>query len=398
MSLMILGGRWRAIYGLTAWVVLLWAGVAAADILETKGRTYIGTLDSLRQGDVSFEIDAIDETVVIDLDDVTNLQTTGPRFVVFGTTGSVTGTLLRIRDGKLEVQPAASSDEKADADSDATNDPEPKTPEVTVIPLDELWSVDDPVRNIVAQFLGNYLRYWSGNLDLGITATQATTDTQQFLVSIAGTREKGDLEINLAATYRSGRQKEQGEKSTKSQDEIDGRVGARYDVHKPIFVFGEVQATYDAIQFLSIRTQPVVGVGYDLVDTDDASLSVKLGTGWIYEKYFPTTCKVDPEDDPVDALDDESVSCSDSFAALSFGIEGDWELPWDAVLDGSLSYRPSVTNWSDNFLIQAKASATLPLTSHLSFKLSVKNDYNSQPSEDAIPNSFYFNVALSLTL
>ena len=57
-----------------------------------------------------------------------------------------------------------------------------------------------------------------------------------------------------------------------------------------------------------------------------------------------------------------------------------------------------MTNWSDNYLIQARAAATLPLTSHLSFKLSVKNDYNNQPSEDAIPNSFYINVALSLTL
>ena len=339
---------------------------AAADLLETKGRSYLGTLDSLRQGDVTFEIDAIDETVVIDLDDVTNLQTNGPRFVVFGTTNSATGVLMGIRDGSLEVA--------------QENEP------TIQVPLSELWSVADPAANFVSAFLGNYLRYWSGNLDLGITATQATTDTSQFLISVGGKREKGDLEIDLSASYRAGRQKDQGEASTKSQDEIDGRFGVRYDIKKPIFLFGEIQATYDAIQFLSLRTQPVAGVGYDLIDTDDASLSAKLGTGWIYERYFPNSCT------------DPGVACTDGYAALSFGIEGDWELPWDAELSGSISYRPSLTDWSNNYLIQAKAAATLPLTSHLNFKLSVKNDYNNQPSEDAVPNSFYFNVALSITL
>jgi len=384
------GRHWWAIGLAAVWMMLFGVDIAGADVLETKGRSYIGTLDSLRQGDVSFEIDAIDETVIIDLDDVTNLETVGPRFVVFGTTDSVTGSLLGIQDGHLLVQP------EADPATEPVADPaglpaagaaaSPALPAVVKIPMQELWSVDDPVRNVVAGFLGNYLRYWSGNLDLGVTATQATTDTSQFLISIAGKREKGDLEIGLAATYRSGRQKEQGSPSTKSQDEIDGQISVRYDISKPYFIFGEVQATYDAIQFLSIRTQPVLGVGYDLVDTDDASLSAKFGSGWIYEKYFPTSCSA------------ADVACDDSFAALSFGIEGDWELPWDAVLSGSFSYRPSLTNWSDNYLIQARAAATLPLTSHLSFKVSIKNDYNNQPSEDAIPNSFYFNVALSLSL
>jgi putative salt-induced outer membrane protein YdiY len=398
MGFMNVGRQWWTIGLAIGWAMLLGVDVAGADILETKGRSYIGTLDSLRQGDVSFEIDAIDETVIIDIDDVTNLETVGPRFVVFGTTDSMTGFLLGIQDGHLLVQPEA--DPEAAPETDPATQPaadsapaptegakaSPAAPTVVRIPLEELWSVDDPVRNFVAVFLGNYLRYWSGNLDLGVTATQATTDTSQFLISIAGKREKGDLEIGVAATYRSGRQKEQGSPSTKSQDEIDGQISVRYDIHKPYFIFGEVQATYDAIQFLSIRTQPVLGVGYDLVDTDDASLSAKFGSGWIYEKYFPNSCSA------------ADVACDDSFAALSFGIEGDWELPWDAALSGSLSYRPSLTNWSDNYLIQARAAATLPLTSHLSFKLSVKNDYNNQPSEDAIPNSFYFNVALSLTL
>ena len=79
MCFMNVGRQWRAIglaAGLAAgWMMLFGVDVAGADILETKGRSYIGTLDSLRQGDVSFEIDAIDETVIIDLDDVTNLKT-----------------------------------------------------------------------------------------------------------------------------------------------------------------------------------------------------------------------------------------------------------------------------------------------------------------------------------
>jgi putative salt-induced outer membrane protein YdiY len=358
--------RQMGIWMCVAWVSAVGVPTAHADILETKGRTYLGTLDSLRQGDVTFEIDAIDETVVIDLDDVTNLQTDGPRFVVFGTTGSITGELLGIQDGSLQVAPLAGA---------SIN-----------VSISELWSVSDPPANLVSAFLGNYLRYWSGNLDLGITATQATTDTSQFLVALGGKREKGDLEIDLSASYRAGSQKDQGKAATRSQDEIDGRIGIRYDIKKPIFLFAEVQATYDAIQFLSIRTQPVLGVGYDLVDTDDANLSTKLGSGWIFEKYFPRSCT------------DPNAACEDSYAALSFGIEGDLELPWDAELSGSISYRPSLTNWSDNYLIQAKAAATLPLTSHLNFKLSVKNDYNNQPSEGAIPNSFYFNVALSVTL
>lgn len=343
--------------------VFLWGTVSEADVISTKGRTYMGTLEFVRQGDIEFEIDAVDDTVDIEIEDVTDLQTDDPRLVLYGNSGSVTGPLLGFEDGRLQVQA------------------EPGAEGVIRVPVDEILSISDPADFRFGLFLRDHLRYWTGAIDIGVTATQATTDTSQFLVSLSGKREKGPTEINLSASYQYGRQRDRGADaetgSTTNLDQINGSASLRYDLFDSIFTFGEVQATYDAIQFLSLRTQPFGGVGYDIIDIDDDNLSVELGVGWVYESYF------DGEEE--------------DYAALSFGLKGEWDLPMDATFSGSIAYRPDVIAWAENYLIQAKADLSLPITSLLSFKFSVKNDYNNRPSEGAVPNSLYLNVALSIT-
>lgn len=335
------------------------AAAGATDSVTTKGRTYLGDFEFWRDDEVEFVIEAVDKTADIDTEDVTDLHTETPRLVLYGATGSALGRLAGIHDGSLAVE-----------DRDGA---------VLRVPVDQIVAISDPGDNFASRFLRRHLRYWSGRLDLGTTATQATTSTVQFLASISGKRVQGDTELNVSASYRYGRQKEQGEDVTTNLDEIIGAVDFRYTFGDQLFTFGEMQGTYDAIQFLSLRTQPFAGVGYDLIDTDDANLAAKLGVGWIYERYFG--------------------GAHEEYTAVSFALSSEWDLPWeDATFTGSVSYRPALRAWTTNYLIQSKAEFDLPVTSLLSVTVSVRDDYNNQPSEDATRNSFYFNFGVSVKL
>ena len=330
----------------------------AADSITTKGRTYLGDFESWRDDEIEFVIDAVDETVKIDTDDLDDLHTEAPRLVLFGESGSLEGRVDGIKDGQMKI-----------ADG---SDPE------ALVPVKQVVAISDPAANFAADYLLRSLRYWSGRLDLGMTATQATTNTIQFLASVSGKRVKGPTELNISASYRYGKQREQGEESTTNLDEIIGSVDFQYTFVDKLFAFGEMQGNYDAIQFLSIRTQPFVGLGYDFIDTDDATLAAKIGMGWIYERYFGGD--------------------HEEYAATSFALSAEWDLPYDATFTGSVSYRPALRAWTQNYLIQSKAEFDLPVSSLLSLTVSVREDYNNQPSEDASRNSFYFNFGVAVKI
>lgn len=333
------------------------AGAAnAADSVTTKGRTYLGDFESWRDDEVEFVIDAVDKTVQIDTDDLSDLHTEAPRLVLFGESGSVEGQVQGIQNDEMTIE-----------DGEGVK---------TLVPVDEVVAISDPADNFAADYLLRSLRYWSGRLDLGLTATQATTNTTQFLASISGKRVKGPTEINISASYRYGRQREQDSTSTTNLDEIIGSIDLQYTFVDKLFAFGEMQGTYDAIQFLSIRTQPFVGLGYDFIDTDDATLAAKVGMGWIYERYFGGD--------------------HEEYTAASFALSAEWDLPYDATFTGSVSYRPALRAWTQNYLIQSKAEFDLPVTSLLSLTVSVREDYNNQPSEDASRSSFYFNFGIAV--
>ena len=331
---------------------------AAADSLEAGGSTLTGELVEIHDDTANFDIAGTDSSVSIETDELKNLTTDEPRLIIYGEHGSVHGTVEGIRDGRLSVRT--------------------ENQETIEIPLDDVLSLGGPADGDFDEWKRDNLRYWSGSLDLSASTSQATTDTTQILFGASARRKSDDTELNMGATYRYGTQKAEGEDKQTNLDEAVGTINLRYNVWDRLFIFGDMQATYNAIQRLSLRARPNAGAGWDIIDNDDGRLSAKGGFGFVYESYFGGD--------------------TNKYAALSLGLDGEWDLPLDSTLTASVDYLPALNDFADNYLVQARLAYTIPVISFLNFKIQITDDYNNQPAEGTQPNSFYFNVGLSVTL
>lgn len=331
---------------------------AAEDKLSAGGYFFAGTLKSIQGGNATFEIGTTKNTIDISLESLEGLETEGPRMILYGDSGVVEGRITGYADGAIEV-------EEADGRK-------------LTLPVDEILTASAPPGDDFTRWTSDRLRYWTGNFDISASAAQATVNTTQILFGLGAKRVDKQSELNLAASYRYGTTQPSGEERQTNLDIATGSVNARYTVWADLFVFGDMVATYDAIQLLSIRTQPVVGVGYDLLKLDSGKLSAKIGYGWIYERYFGGD--------------------HDQFSTVAVGLTTNWALPLDSTLEASLDYLPNVADFGHDYLLQTKVTYALPIMSFLSFKLQVQDEYNDAPAPGATRNSFYVNVGLSLTI
>lgn len=351
-------GRLALIRSLCGLALLMPVSTLASDSLLAGDSTLTGKLKEISDDMANFSIAGTDSSVKVATDELKNLTTDDPRLVIYGDDKSIDGTVEGLADGNLTVRTA---DGKR-----------------TQVPLDQIVSVGGPASGNFDQWTRDNLRYWSGSLDLSASTSQATTDTTQILFGASARRKSEKSELNLGASYRYGTQKEDGKPTSTNLDEAIGTIKARRTVWEQLFVFGEMAATYNAIQKLSLRAQPSTGAGWDILDNDHGRLSAKAGFGGVFERYFGGT--------------------KSEYPALVLGMDGDWDLPLDSTLTAGVEYQPSVTNFTENYLVQARLTYTVPVISFLNFKVQITDDYNSSPADNTQRNSFYFNVGLSFTL
>ncbi|MFP6662741.1 MAG: DUF481 domain-containing protein [Deltaproteobacteria bacterium] len=331
---------------------------AADDKLSAGGYFFSGSLKSIEDDQASFEIGTTGNTISLDTGSLEGLETEKPRLILYGEVGTITGRILGYADGAIRVENAAG--------------------ESRTIALDNIVSLGDPADNSFSAWSQDRMRYWSGNLDISVAASQATVDTTQVLFGLGARRKTDDTQFGLSMSYRYGTRQEAGASKETDLDEAIFTLNARRTVWDDLFVFGDMKATYDAIQFLSLRTQPVVGVGYDILKLDQGALSTKLGYGWIYESFFGGD--------------------NTNFSTLAIGLATNWKLPFKSTLEASFDYLPPLEDFMHGYLVQAKATYSVPILSYLSFKLQISNNYDDAPAADASRNSLSFNIGLSITL
>jgi len=352
------GTRLALLLSVAAAALLISRPAQATDTLEAGTSSLEGKLVDIVGDTANFDIAGTDSSLAIDTNELKSLTTEDPRLVVYGDDDSVSGTVVGIREGNLAVRT--------------------ENQETVEVPLDEIVTLGGPADGAFDRWSRDNLRFWSASLDLSASTSQSTTDTTQILFGASARRKSDDSELNMGVSYRYGTQKADGEAKQTNLDEAIGILNLRYTVWDRLFVFGDMQATYNAIQRLSLRAQPNAGAGWDFIDTDNGRLSGKAGFGWVYESYF----------------NDER----NEYAALTLGLNGEWDLPLDSTLAASVEYLPALSDFANNYLLQARLTYTIPVISFLDFKIQVTDDYNNQPAEGTQPNSFYFNVGLSVTL
>ena len=205
--------------------------------------------------------------------------------------------------------------------------------------------------------------------------TDATTDTTSLSTALELRRKKKPTDFFFGAYYFFQSSKGSGESRVTDENRLFGRTRLDRDLSDRTFAFGQLTAEYDEIQNLSLRTDPVVGVGYRFVDRETLTISGRSGPGYVYQRYF-----------------DGDVE--DYFTVL-FGGDLEADLPYGSKFRWRVEYLPEVFNWQGNYLIRTFADWTMPIIGWLDFKISVFDTYNNRPPDDTDRNTFTTTAGLS---
>ena len=218
-------------------------------------------------------------------------------------------------------------------------------------------------------------RHWNANFDLAFGFTDATTNTTSLSSALELRRQKKPLDFFFRAYYFFSSSKESGESRVTDENRLLGRARLDRDLSDRTFAFGQITAEYDEIQNLSLRTDPVVGVGYRFADREKLMISGRSGPGYVYQRYFGG----DVED----------------YITILFGGDLEAELPYGSKFRLGAEYLPEISDWQGNYLIRTFAGWTMPIIGWLDFKIAVFDTYNNRPPDDTDRNTFTTTAGLS---
>jgi putative salt-induced outer membrane protein YdiY len=352
------------ILGSLAWTI---PDAAWCDRVTVKGTVLEGTIQLITSEVVVLETVYGKGALSIATGDVEAIETTGDFHVFHGDDVHSVGRIVGVSPQAIQV---------ASADGPAQ------------IAFGEVWSVrSDPGPDAGAlERLPVALSYWSGNVDLAFSATQATTHTTALATAVGLRRERGPSRLRFDASYQRATTAEDEDDDRTPEDESDedvtaselrGLVRQEYDLTKRLYVFGSLEAEHDGVEELAIRSVPKVGLGYVVYESETTRVAVDGGGAYVYERFFGG---------------DEN-----SYPAAALGAESDVELPvLSATWHSRIDYTPSLTDWTRDYLLRGETSLAVPIGKGLSFKASLVDLYNSSPAEDAKGNTLSTLVGLSL--
>jgi len=346
-------------------VLCLAPSLAGADRVTVKGTVLEGTIQSISDDEVVFETIYGDGDLEIDTSDVSAIESDAP-FYVYTTDGRTeAGRVIGVTPTALTLARTDGSQVEVRFDD---VDASPREAEV-----DANWFERSQVKN----------PFWRRSLDLSLATAQASTDSLTLSTAARFERERGPSRLRFNASYirsttRDTTADPPDDEEVVAANALKGFIRQEYDVTDDVFGFGSLDAEHDGVEELAVRLIPVTGIGYKVIDDDDVSLSVDSGVGYVYENFY-----------------DDSTN---NFLAMGFGFETNVELPWaDSEWFARALYLAAVEDWLDSYRLRAETGLLLPLVDQLSFKISVLDEYNSEPAEDTRPNSLTMQAGLSLS-
>lgn len=339
-------------------------GVAAADEIVVQGDRLRGTVVSVTSKAVVFETKYGKGNIEIPIEEVQSITTEKEYVFAHGEDGLTQGRILGVEEGVVLVGPEGSEPVRV------------PTGDIQIVQSREAYE-ESPLAAAKST-----LRYWSGNLDLGFSLTQSTVDSTNFGAGLGVKRVKDPTRFSFDSGFTYGTQKKRGESTTKLSDQLFGKVREEYDLTPHFFGYGNGWLEYNGIQRLSVRGIPEAGVGYKLWKSEEKDstdfFAGTIGGSWVYEKFFG-------------GMDQD-------YFAVSFGLQAQVPLPYGSSFTGSVSYLPSVSDFTNDFLIKSQAAVLFPIYKQLSFKFSIANDYDNTPAPGTSFNYLTTLIGVSASL
>lgn len=312
---------------------IVFAGSAAADEVFLKnGDRLSGTIVRLTDGKLVFQSAAAGE-VTIGLADVQTLATTEPAQVHL-----IDGTAFERRivagqpdqfgiqtDGMLAAQ---------------------------TFQLTELAAINPPAKPQPK---------WTGSLSAGVTATSGNTSTLTANAGANVVRRSEKDRITAGFDYAKGRQEDPGT-GLKVTTEDWWRVQGRYDyfISEKFFAFGNGRYEKDGVALLERRVVVGGGGGYQWIESPRTNFSTSLGVASVYEKFT-------------------NQAASSSELSLQAGYNLDHQVTDTVKLIHDLTYYPAFDDFGDYYLTTT-ADLQASLTKSMFASLKAIFNYDATPA------------------
>jgi len=348
---------WRLPLWLSAWTLLL-AAPTQADYVQVKGVVLEGEVVEVTSTHVHLETVYGDGVIQIPLEEVEDVETEDAMHIVWGDGGDTVGRLIEVSEGEIQVETEETTE--------------------TIIADDIFPSVpEDDFQGSLAERLDSRWRYWNGTFDFGFSSKKATDDTLNLSTALELVREKEPSTISFLIRYDLETEKKQGESSNKLTNETFARLRGTRDIAAlpRSYLWGSTDALNDPTESISVRSVTGGGLGYHIIDREKGSLDGEIGPGYIYERFHGGD------------VDDRGTMRFALLSKVDLGF-GTW--------DGFAEYIPGFNNWTDNYLIRAETGVRIPLTDILAFRVSLREEYDSQPAAGTKSNTLETRATLSV--
>lgn len=332
--------------------------VAHADSVTVKGTTLKGTITSIGSRGVEVKTEYGKGSLFVAYEDLEDIRTETP-FHLYYAEKMAAGRIVGFENGMLLVSEEGGTAVPVD----------PKT-------LHQAYT-DKAYNAYGLGFIRRNFALWRGAFDLGFSLTRAAADTTGLAIGFTADRLKRPSRVTTRVGYRYGTQQGRGDaEASTTENELKGSLRGEHDFRGRWYAFGSGDGEYDEIERLSFRGVPKGGVGRRFWESDSSLFQLEAGGAYTYEKYFGGD--------------------SNDYAGLVFGKLLEAGLPYGAVLRWQTDYLPAADNWAGDFLLRTEASLIVPMLSYLSLKLTLFDQYDSTPADNAVKNTLATAAGVSL--
>ncbi len=329
-------------------------GAMADTVMTSDGSTIVGNIEKIADGKLVLATQAAGR-LEIDLAMVTGIATDQVVSIEL-TSGD---TLLGAVEPAAEAGTVTVRSEVGDISTATSN-------------IVLLWSEGAENPRVAAQLEAAQPK-WTATLEAGVTRTEGNTDTLEGHGRFDVKRKTSEdlLEFYLAGNYGE-------ENKRRTKNEYFGGIRYENNMTDRSYWYARTRLEYDEFEDIDLRATAAAGFGYYWLKQPDHELKTSIGAGYRHEAY-------------------EGGRTEDS-AVLDLGLDYRRDLADWLQFTHSTVYSPDVEEFND-YRLACDTALLLPLKNDVwSWKIGMRNDYNSnpQPALDRLDNLYYTSIVLRI--
>ena len=213
-------------------------------------------------------------------------------------------------------------------------------------------------------------RTWEREINAGANVTRGNSDTLKVNIGINGEYKKGKVKVSLSASGDYG--ESEGEKNL---ERLNGESQFNFSLGKKLFWFMNGTGNHDDMANLDYRLVASPGIGYEILSSGKPNLDVEIGPAYVAKQYK-----------------DQSF---DGNLALRVVQKINYKISETFKLTQNFSIMPNVSN-IDDFIIHAEIGIESVLIEMFNLRITLKDDFVSEPAVDTKKNDFYLISSLVL--